>query len=446
MIHTVAELLQALQEREKVALSRFHGVGHQGMIGDMYEGLTRELLSRAVFDGLDLRVVTGKVRMPDGSFSKQIDAMDVRGEGESMPHTDHHIYPPEQIIAAVEVKKTLYGAELDDAYQNLRSLDISAFANSIPTTLWRFVYRKVAFEELPDDLDLGKLPWEKEQLALALMWDVAMPVRVVFGYDGFASEHRLREGFVSYLERVLRAGRAAGYAPMRFPSLVVCGQRSLVKLNGMPFSASVEGTDEWLVYSSYATRPVGLLLEVLWTRLHNLGLVGSEVFGDDLAIEHLNPLLFAKALQDDRGCGWHYRYEDLSASQLSASRPVVPWEPLRLTDHEAVLMLHLLRHLRIDTQSDAFWREWAAEAGDAVSASLQRLRASGIAAMDEQRVVTLLTEHCQLVVDPEIGYVIAENSTGRLTRWIQARATSGAAEPPSLQPAGTLDQSSATTE
>mgnify|MGYP007056834378 FL=1 len=109
-------------------------------------------------------------------------------------------------------------------------------------------------------------------------------------------------------------------------------------------------------------------------------------------------------------------------------------------------MLHLLRHLRIDTQSDAFWREWAAEAGDAVSASLQRLRASGIAAMDEQRVVTLLTEHCQLVVDPEIGYVIAENSTGRLTRWIQVRATSGAAEPPSLQPAGTLDQSSATTE
>lgn len=82
------------------------------MIGDMYEGLTRDLLSRSLFADLDLRVVTGKVRIDANTYSSQIDAMVVIGDGEQMPFSQHYLYPPEQVVAAIEVKKTLYGLEV----------------------------------------------------------------------------------------------------------------------------------------------------------------------------------------------------------------------------------------------------------------------------------------------------------------------------------------------
>jgi len=118
VIKTLAELLDRLKAKELEAIARFGDLGHQGMIGDMYEGLTRELLTKSLFEGQGLRVVTGKVRMPDGSYSKQMDAMIVMGEAQLLPHTDQFIYPPERVIAAVEVKKTLYATALDDAYLN----------------------------------------------------------------------------------------------------------------------------------------------------------------------------------------------------------------------------------------------------------------------------------------------------------------------------------------
>jgi hypothetical protein len=82
MIRTIADLLDELKEKERLALSSYGDVRHNGMIGDMYEGLTRSLLTKVVFDGLDLRVTTGKIRAPDGSLSRQIDAMVAVGAGD----------------------------------------------------------------------------------------------------------------------------------------------------------------------------------------------------------------------------------------------------------------------------------------------------------------------------------------------------------------------------
>src|SRR5688572_22152472 len=271
MVNTVAELLDRVRDKALEAVARHGDVGHNGMIGDMYEGLTREILGRAIFAGIDLRVVTGKVRLSPDAYSRQIDAMIVVGEGQQLPFTDHYIYPPEQVIAVVEVKKTLYGPDLDDAYQNLRSVDTDDFMNSVPASKLRFAFRRLAQSELPDDGDLSRLPPTLEMLAATLKWDVCLPIRVVIGYDGYTSELTLRDGFIKYLEKVAATGPTKGYGPANFPNLIVCGRNSLLKLNGMPYSAPSESGDQWAMYASGSHGPFRLLLEILWTRLCSKG-------------------------------------------------------------------------------------------------------------------------------------------------------------------------------
>lgn len=43
MTTTISDLLGALRAKESTALRAFGDVGHQGMIGDIYEAMTRNL-------------------------------------------------------------------------------------------------------------------------------------------------------------------------------------------------------------------------------------------------------------------------------------------------------------------------------------------------------------------------------------------------------------------
>ena len=72
MIRTAADLLEAIQEQEVAILDR-NEIKHAPTIGRMYEGLTRSMLDRVIFAGLDLRVVEGFIRSPSGKLSAQID-------------------------------------------------------------------------------------------------------------------------------------------------------------------------------------------------------------------------------------------------------------------------------------------------------------------------------------------------------------------------------------
>lgn len=93
------------------------------MIGNMYEGLTKEMAEKSLFDGMDLKVASGKItNQVDGKISKQIDCMIVIGEGTEIPYTKDYIYDIDQVIMVIEVKKNLYSKELSDGYDNLRSV------------------------------------------------------------------------------------------------------------------------------------------------------------------------------------------------------------------------------------------------------------------------------------------------------------------------------------
>ena len=98
MLNTVSDLLQKLLEKEKEIL-KSQQITHPGIIGDMYEGLAKNILDKALFKGLNLSVKAGFVRGDDGRLSRQIDCMIVEGDGEQIPNTNHYIYDFENVIA-----------------------------------------------------------------------------------------------------------------------------------------------------------------------------------------------------------------------------------------------------------------------------------------------------------------------------------------------------------
>jgi hypothetical protein len=62
MIRTVGELLRALIAAEKKEMERLSVIGHPGIIGDMYEGLARDVTEHTLLPVADLRVIKGKAK------------------------------------------------------------------------------------------------------------------------------------------------------------------------------------------------------------------------------------------------------------------------------------------------------------------------------------------------------------------------------------------------
>ena len=73
VIKTVSELLLEITNKGVSEIEPFLNIGHNPMIGSMYEGLTQDIARKAIFDGLDLKVVSGKITNKNGDLSRQID-------------------------------------------------------------------------------------------------------------------------------------------------------------------------------------------------------------------------------------------------------------------------------------------------------------------------------------------------------------------------------------
>ena len=158
-----------------------------------------------------------------------------------------HIYDLPNVIAIIEVKKNLYSSELISAYNNL----LSPYSDVRAEKEYWSDYLKESFKLLTHKhlyslftQDFNHLTTNEQYLAFSLDHDNQLPVRIIFGYDGFASEHSLRESFLDHLENVSKSedvNRTKGYAPYNFPNLIMCGDNCLLKLNGMPYAMVFEG-------------------------------------------------------------------------------------------------------------------------------------------------------------------------------------------------------------
>ena len=270
MINTIKDLLESLRIQGVNEISSFLDIKHGPTIDDMYEGLTKEMMNKAIFKNLDLKVCSGFIFNEETESSKQIDCMIVVGDGIKIPFSEIYKYNINQVIAVIEVKKDLFGKEMDLAYKNLLSVkNIVKPDHGMTIDILEQAYENVTGRKLPDQQELDKMTEEEQYLYHALVVEAYMPIRIIFGYGGFSTEKSFREVFMEYISKKFKV---KGYGVTSIPSLIIAGERSILKTNGIPFAISNKNQKlgEWYALGSANKAPIFFLLYLIWTRLYYL--------------------------------------------------------------------------------------------------------------------------------------------------------------------------------
>lgn len=329
MINTIKDLLESLRIQGVNEISSFLDIKHGPTIGDMYEGLTKEMMNKAIFKNLDLKVCSGFIFNEETESSKQIDCMIVVGDGIKIPFSEIYKYNINQVIAVIEVKKDLFGKEMDLAYKNLLSVkNIVKPDHGMTIDILEQAYENVTGRKLPDQQELDKMTEEEQYLYHALVVEAYMPIRIIFGYGGFSTEKSFREVFMEYISKKFKV---KGYGVTSIPSLIIAGERSILKTNGIPFAISNKNQKlgEWYALGSANKAPIFFLLYLIWTRLYYLFPDLPEEIFDNTEIT-INPLMKAKGRKE----GWEYTFIE---TELEDSNEKL-WKPFEITLMSNVLL------------------------------------------------------------------------------------------------------------
>lgn len=413
MINSIYDLLVKLKENGLSEIEPFADIPHNPTIGDMFEGLTKDILEKSIFQGLDLKVTSGMIQSPSGAFSRQIDCMLVVGEGKNIAHTDEYVYDILQVVAVIEVKKNLFSNDLKSAATNLSSVtDITVPPKYIETALLRQAFEKITGKLYPQENEVKNLTESEQMIYHALVVNSYMPARIIFGYQGLKDENSLREKFINYLAEGVE-NKSKGYTPTSLPNLIICGENSLLKTDGLPYISGFHDSNEWWVcYASYNQKPLLLLLEIIWTKI-------SMYFGIDIRnlldleseIEIPRPLLRAKGHLNK---GWEYTYDTLSKEELAKYPSAKKWEPLIVGEVEFAIINHLCETGTI-TIDDSL-HSYVNSKGEVLNTLLSRLSNERFISVDGNKI-HLLTYECACIIY-DGNYYIGENKDGQMTNWV----------------------------
>jgi len=274
-ITNIYELIQELRKKglnENAAERESHPV----LIGDMYEGLARNLVKESLFAQFDLRIAGGKIENSNGDRSKQIDCMIAIGDGRPYPNaSQHRVYNAKDVVAVVEVKKTLYSKELAEALANVTSaasvlwtdpaVNPAAIHKGAVIKMHADAYRSVRHRPYPiaGRVQDGLTP-QDEVIYKSLLLDSVLPLRIIWGFYGFKTSRKLREAYVDLLQQQSLPPWVVA------PSLCICGDLSIVKANGMPFVQTQRTSATWDFLYSQRNVAIRNLVNILWYRLSRM--------------------------------------------------------------------------------------------------------------------------------------------------------------------------------
>lgn len=424
MIKDIAELLQALKNEEKAKLDAYE-LSHGPTIGDMYEGLSKDILSRAIPHQLQLRIVEGFITDGEELLSGQIDCMLVRGEGEKIPYTSAYKWHVKNVLVVFEVKKNLYSKDLVNSFYKLKQISDSYFkylfegtedkSRTIDLSPSYKAFSQITGITAPPYHRRETLTPENELIYTSIFMEQLMPVKIVLGYDGFSSEFSLREGLVNFISE---EGQGEGYGVPSFPQLIICGKYSLVKNNGRPYSSPMRD-GYWDFMTSSKVNPVLLMLEFIWTKL-SLEFDIDMPWGDDLEVETLNEFLGAKPIiRGDKG-GWILNYSTLSKNTLEARPASKKWEPVEVTSSVFAIFQHLIKS-NISITEPNFITFAKQEFGD-MEKCIDEIISTTFASFDGQ-LLSLHSDKLITAILPDGKYVIAENNSGLFNLWLEKIST-----------------------
>ena len=423
MINTVAQLLDELKNAEAAILKK-EGIKHGPTIGDMYEGLTRDILDRSIPPSLGLRVVSGFIEGVNGEKSNQVDAMVVSGEGRAISYTDKFIWDIKNVLAVFEVKKTLYGAELEDAFQKMWRVSALALNcenqggyNGKDITFGHKNFAKLT-GYYPTMQDVECLPEPLPTMHYSTIFEQLAPVRVILGYEGYVNEKSLRDGIGYFLEKPSNHGQGRGF--LSLPSLIICRNNSVVKLNGLPYYCAIDDlTGWWEIMASNSENPTRLLLEMIWTKIS--AETGVMLPMDDtLEKEKFFPFLRQKQIQKeiDGVMRKGFFMEFIDKAPPEPSKPDKQnWTPQDTNTIETVTLLQAA-HRGFIRSDDASFTKFATEE--------QTTPADILEAMVKKRVLGWMdTEHSKarpiestvMTVFTPSGDVVVSDQTDLLNLW-----------------------------
>ena len=125
MISSVADFLSEFKEK---ALGRITeqdaDIKHRPTIGNIYEGLTSNLLNKSLFKEMGLEIIQNSFVCNDrGSISHEIDCIITAKKGKKINFTNQYKCHIKDIIAVVQVKKNLFAKDIFESNINLASID-----------------------------------------------------------------------------------------------------------------------------------------------------------------------------------------------------------------------------------------------------------------------------------------------------------------------------------
>jgi hypothetical protein len=411
MITSISDFLQRLAKKEAEILDG-QEITHAPTIGAMYEGLTRDILSRSIPESLNLQVVSGFIEDPRGGLSPQLDAMLVKGEGRLVPFTSVYVWRIQEVLAVFEVKKNLYGADLEDAYEKLRTVGEihKAYINEgnniedAGPSIRAFANLTGLFPR--NSKEIRALPIPLLQIFDTLALEQVGPVRIVFGYNGYVSEASLRNGLVTFIEERIAQGNQNGLGPGSLPNLIVCRNNSLLKVNGHPYCSPASG-DWWNVLVSNSENPILLLVELIWTRLANEFRAEFPV-DDTLKLERFTSLLQVKYCQTSEQNGWAYRTTKLENLDR-ATEDARQWTPTSSSILESVVISLAAKHGSLDTQDPEF-RKWAHDRNCDPDELIQHLVDKRLLARSTGTIVRPINDTTLIVLTPDGKTHMTENA------------------------------------
>jgi hypothetical protein len=421
MIQTLSELLKEFVTAEVDILNKYE-MKHPTTIGTMFEGLTEEIFDKAIFKGLNLKIVKNSFI---AGCNKEFDIMLVEGDGERIPKTDRYKYEPEKIIAIVQSKKNLYSTDLKDSNENLKFI-IDYFQDTeivepFVERLFRDSFRSTCKKDLSAKR-LGELSIEEENIYHTLRIEALLPVRIVWGYNGFKSEFNLRESFVEYIGENLTTdfdNKIGYFGPHNFPNLIICDKFSIIKANAMPCISPILKDKYWpfLITSSY--NPTYYFLELIWTRLsYKFGLT-MDIFGEDLTMEPANRFLDCRVKKVGENIGWEFNYFEISNKDLKAHTEIEEWKPKELDEIQFVIINELCKKEFIDLSKEKTDFEKFILTGKYTSFEefIEKIIDTGLVTIIDNKL-KLLTDECLCIITQDGRFVADENKSGRLTNWI----------------------------